>query len=331
MVGVRSLDAHAGLVAGDDLGGAHNGLGLRSLDFEPGMGADEHVHQRALADVEPESISEQAAQTLIGKRLEALEINRQRMDARPERRRRRHRGRRSFRLDAAMPASAGEPTVADYIGLDRRDLDLVVLTDQFPPGVGRERTAARLANARNVVAKLIGIVRQPTVVRFMSRLRPARTGILTLLLLVRRRRLGRRARRLVRPLKPEHQLNQLLFAELLQITAIHAAMDSEIAPPRKGVGNCKASGDGLQAAQIGQSAVQIIRLSTGLLKLLRRTILCFNRQETITSQLIDKYRQTEGVMKDSRLLPQRKGNSVSRCRGVDPVLQQKCIQGSLSR
>ena len=47
-----------------------------------GRGADEHVHQRALADVEPESISEQAAQTLIGKRLEALEINRQRMDAR---------------------------------------------------------------------------------------------------------------------------------------------------------------------------------------------------------------------------------------------------------
>jgi hypothetical protein len=67
--GVRSLDAHAGLVAGDDLGGAHNGLGLQSLDFEPGMGADEHVHQRALADVEPKRVAEHSAQTLIGKRL----------------------------------------------------------------------------------------------------------------------------------------------------------------------------------------------------------------------------------------------------------------------
>jgi hypothetical protein len=38
-------------------------------------------------------------------------------------------------------------------------------------------------------------------------------------------------------LKPEHQLDQLVFAELLQISAIHAPRDSEIAPHGKGLGN----------------------------------------------------------------------------------------------
>ena len=96
VIRVRPLDPNAGFVAGDDLGGANNGLRLLGLDLEPGMGADEHVHQRALAHAQPERIAEQAAQPLIGQRLEALEINRQRMNARTKRRRRRHRGRRSL-------------------------------------------------------------------------------------------------------------------------------------------------------------------------------------------------------------------------------------------
>src|SRR5271157_5953218 len=88
------------------------------------------------------------------------------------------------------------------------------------------------------IAKFVRIIRQPTVVRLMPEFRSARTRILALLLLVRRRRLGRRARSLAGPLEPQHQLDQLLFAQLLQITAIHRAMDSEIAPHGKGVGNC---------------------------------------------------------------------------------------------
>lgn len=44
-------------------------------------------------------------------------------------------------------------------------------------------------------------------------------------------------RGLRRTLRPQRQLDQLLFAELLQITAIHPRMDSEIPPPRKGMGN----------------------------------------------------------------------------------------------
>ena len=76
---------------------AKNGLGLLGLDLEPRVGADEHVHQRALADAQAERVAEHEAQALIGQRLKALEINRQRMDARSERRRRGDRRRRRFR------------------------------------------------------------------------------------------------------------------------------------------------------------------------------------------------------------------------------------------
>src|SRR5208337_964504 len=61
VIGIRPFDPNAGFVAGDDLGGAKDGLRLLGLDLEPGMRADEHVHQRALADAQPESIPEQSA------------------------------------------------------------------------------------------------------------------------------------------------------------------------------------------------------------------------------------------------------------------------------
>ena len=56
---------------------------------------------------------------------------------------------------------------------------------------------------------------------------------LALFFLVGRRRLRRSARRLVRSLKLHHQLNQLVLAQPLQISAIHAHMDSEIGVPGK--------------------------------------------------------------------------------------------------
>src|SRR5208283_4806548 len=86
----------------------------------------------------------------------------------------------------------------------------------------------------SVIAELIGIVGQPTIVRLMPGLRPARTRVLAFLFLVRRRRLGRSPRRFIRSLKLDHQLNQLVLAQALQISAIHAHMDSEIALPGKG-------------------------------------------------------------------------------------------------
>ena len=85
-----------------------------------------------------------------------------------------------------------------------------------------------------MVAELIGIVRQPTVMRFMPGLRPARARVLALLFLVGGGRFRRIARRSIRSLKLDHQLNQFILAQALQISAIHAHMDSEIGLPGKG-------------------------------------------------------------------------------------------------
>src|SRR5271169_6069735 len=93
----------------------------------------------------------------------------------------------------------------------------------------------------SVVAEVIGIVGQPTIVRLMPGLRPSRTGVLAFLFLVGGRRLGRSPRRFIRSLKLDHQLNQLVLAQALQISAIHAHMDSEIGLPGKGARKSGAS------------------------------------------------------------------------------------------
>ena len=58
----------------------------------------------------------------------------------------------AFRLEITSRAPAGEATVADDMGFDRRDLDLVVFADQLQRGVRRERATAPIASARKVVA-----------------------------------------------------------------------------------------------------------------------------------------------------------------------------------
>jgi hypothetical protein len=58
VIRVRPFDPDAGLVTGHDLGRANDGLGLFGLDLEPRMRANEHVHQRALAHIKPERITD---------------------------------------------------------------------------------------------------------------------------------------------------------------------------------------------------------------------------------------------------------------------------------
>jgi hypothetical protein len=108
------------------------------------------------------------------KRLKALQINRQRMNARSKRRRRGDSGRRSFDARAAMRATAGEAPVANDMRLDRRDLDLVIFADQLHVGARRHSPAAELAMPRSMIAEFVGIVGQPTVVRLMPVLGPHR-------------------------------------------------------------------------------------------------------------------------------------------------------------
>lgn len=53
-VSVRALDAHAGLVAGDDLSLAHHRDGRVTAGMEAALRAAEQVHQPALAEGEAE-------------------------------------------------------------------------------------------------------------------------------------------------------------------------------------------------------------------------------------------------------------------------------------
>ena len=101
-------------------------------------------------------------------------------------------------------------------------LDGAQLAYQVHIGVGGEGSAAAPAHGRLMVAEFVGLVRQAPVVRPMPGLRAARTGILALLFLVRRRRLRGGARRFSGTLKREHKLDQFFPAQALQINAIHA-------------------------------------------------------------------------------------------------------------
>ncbi len=62
-------------------------------------------------------------------------------------------------------------------------------------------------------------------------------GLISTLLTITRGRLGGGSRGLLRPLQPQHQLNQFFLRQTLQISAIHLPMDSGIAAADKGVGN----------------------------------------------------------------------------------------------
>ena len=234
LVRVCPLNPHASFVAGDDPRRAKNHPRLVDLDFEGVARTNEHVHKRALAHREAESVTKHKAQPLVGKRLKALEIDRQRVNARPERRRRGDGGRRSLCLDSTRRATAGIAPVTDDIGLHRRYLDLVVFADQVHIDVGGEGSAAAPAHGRLMVAEFVGLVRQAPVVRLMPGLRAARTGLLPLLFLVSRRRLRGGARRLSGTLKREHKLDQFFPAQALQINAIHAPWIQRLEPVARG-------------------------------------------------------------------------------------------------
>jgi len=191
------------------------------------MGANEHVHQRAFADAQAQNGLEHAAQALVGHQLKALEIDRQRVNLRTERRRLRNRRRGTFRQRAAAPTRTRKTTVARDMRLDRRNVDLVVFADQLHRRVGAERPAAPAADARLVIDECVRGVAQFPSVRLVSQLRPARTRTLPLRLLVGRRRLRRSPGGLLRSLHAQNQVDQLVLAQALQITSIHRAIDSE--------------------------------------------------------------------------------------------------------
>ncbi len=126
---------------------------------------------------------------LVGKRLKSLEIYSQRVNA-PTKRRPPRNGRRGrFHLGATLRALAGKASMADHMRLDRRYLDLVIFTNQPHLDVGTQRPTATSARDRLVVAKLVGIIRQPPIMRLMPGLRATRPRLVASLLAIRGGRL----------------------------------------------------------------------------------------------------------------------------------------------
>ena len=89
------------------------------------------------------------------------------------------------------------------------------------------------AFGRTVIDDRVGILGGDAAVALMAGLRASGAGLLAPLLAVGGGRLGRRARRLARALQLQHQLDQFVLAQALEITTAHAAVESPLTRTRK--------------------------------------------------------------------------------------------------
>ena len=83
----------------------------------------------------------------------------------------------------------------------------------------------------------IDIFAHGTAVTFMTGLGATGLCLVPPLFAVARRRLRRGTRRLLRPLHPQHKIDQFFLRQTLQITTIHSLMDSGFRAHGKALGN----------------------------------------------------------------------------------------------
>ena len=233
MEAVGALDADAGLVAGHHLGTVQRRKGRVATTGELRFGPAQHVGQAALADREAEQVLHGPFQPLVGQRLEGLQVQHQRVQARAEGCRTRSRRPLHHGLRAAAGAVHRQASMLLDARLHRRDVDFLVHADDRGRQIRRQRQAAVGATGRTVIDDGIGIGRKHALVPFVARLRPARAGLFAPLLAIRRGRLGRGARRFRRPLKLQHQFDQFRLAQPFEILATHAAKESASSPRHK--------------------------------------------------------------------------------------------------
>jgi hypothetical protein len=198
------------------------------------LGAAEQVHQPALAEAQPEQIGERGLQPLVGERLVGLEVGGHGVQARAEWRaadRHRYHGPR-----AASGAAHCQAMVVHHLRADRGQLDALPDPGLFGRQIGRERHSAARANLGAVSDPRGDLVAQWPAVARVARLGASRLGALAPLLPIRGRRLGGRARGFLRPLQPQHQLDQLRLAQPLKRIPLHARIESANPLPRKGGG-----------------------------------------------------------------------------------------------
>ena len=118
-------------------------------------------------------------------------------------------------------------------GLHLRQLDVLVHADRLGRKLGRQRQTAVRAGDRAVVDHRVGILGGNAVVALMAGLCASGAGLLAALLAVGGGGPGRRARRLGRSLQLQHQLDQFVLAQALEITAAHATKESAFNRLRK--------------------------------------------------------------------------------------------------
>ena len=121
--------------------------------------------------------------------------------------------------------------------LDLRQFDPLVHAHRFARQVGREREAAAWALLRRVIDNPVRVGAERSAMALVPGLGTSGAGLLAALLAVRGRRLRRGARGLLRPLQPQHQLDQLRLAQPLKFVSLHVQTESAIPPHCKGVGN----------------------------------------------------------------------------------------------
>lgn len=137
---------------------------------------------------------------------------------------------------AASRAPHRQAMVVHHVRPDRGQLDALPNPGLFGREVACERHLAVWADVGAMGDPFGDIIAQGSTVALVARLGASGLGALAPLLPVRRGRLGGCARRLLRPLQPQHQLDQLRLAQALKLVPLHARIESANPLPRKGGG-----------------------------------------------------------------------------------------------
>ena len=233
MIGVRALDAHAGLVGRHHGGASQPRQRCVAPGVEARFGPAQHVGQPALADAQAEQVEESLLQALVGQGLERLQVHGRGVQARAERRSRSLRPPRRRHMRPASRAHHGQAPVLLDDGLHFWQLDVLVHADRLDSQIGRQRQPAVGALGRTVIDDRIRILGGDPAVAFVAGLCAPGPGLLAAFLAVGRGRLGRRARCLARALQLQHQFDQLVLAQALEITTAHATRESAFIRLRK--------------------------------------------------------------------------------------------------
>lgn len=176
LAGIAPLDPHARFVAGDNISTAQGCEGAISPGDEDRCRALEHVHQRALAEIEPQQVGKCALQAFVGKQLVRLEVEHQRMNAPAK-------GRTLCRLRhgrggclAALRPTALQSAEAFDDRLHLGKVNLVIFPDHRTRFIFSKRQTTMATVCRSVIFRRVRRLSQDTGMGLVAGLAPAGAG-----------------------------------------------------------------------------------------------------------------------------------------------------------